>query len=185
MAVAFGLNALPRPELTPSSAKAASDGTEDHKSRKPLILVVEADLLARDLLKAYLSTQGYRVLAVGNASEGRDVLNVVTPALLIAEIEGEGLPGFDLCVHVKATPRLKHIPVMLTTKSAYPTDYSNAHSLGAVVCMAKPYRQERIGHVVRLLIPAVQTETKQGLASAVERGRETEGRGKYKRFPQR
>ena len=30
---------------------------------------------------------------------------------------------------------------------------ASAHSLGAVVCMAKPYRQERLGHVVRLLAP--------------------------------
>ena len=39
------------------------------------------------------------------------------------------------------------------TRSAYPSDYSNAHSIGAVVCMAKPFKQERLGHVVRLLAP--------------------------------
>lgn len=98
------------------------------------------------------------MIGVGDALEGREVLNAVTPALVIAEIEGEGLPGFDLCVHVKETPRLNHIPVILTTKSAYPTDYSNAHSLGAIVCIAKPFRQERIGNVVRLLVPPIHTE---------------------------
>jgi CheY-like chemotaxis protein len=103
-------------------------------------------------LKAYLTCEGYKVIAVDNATDAREVLNMLTPALVIAEIEGEGLPGFDLCAHIKTTPRLKHIPVMLTTGSAYPSDYSNAHSLGAVVCMAKPYRQERLGHVVRLLV---------------------------------
>ena len=76
-----------------------------------------------------------------------------TPALLIAEIEGEDLPGYELCAHVKSTPRLKTIPVVLLASSAYPSDYSNAHSLGAVVCMAKPFRQERLGHMVRLLAP--------------------------------
>jgi hypothetical protein len=47
--------------------------------------------------------------------------------------------------------------VMLLTSSAYPSDYSNAHSLGAVVCMAKPFRQERLGHMVRLLAPNART----------------------------
>jgi len=121
--------------------------------RTPLILLVEADTILRNSLKAYLSGEGYNVIALDNASDGREVLNLLTPALLIAEIEGEGLPGFDLCVHVKTTPRLKHIPVMLTTESAYPSDYSSAHSLGAVVCLAKPFRHERLGHVVRLLSP--------------------------------
>jgi len=113
----------------------------------------------RDSLKAYLSGEGYRVIAVESASDAREVLNMMTPALLISEIEGEGLPGFDLCAHVKTTPRLRHIPVMLTTCSAYPSDYSNAHSLGAVVCMAKPYRQERLGHVVRLLVAPTITDS--------------------------
>lgn len=123
---------------------------------RPLILIVEADPRLRDLLKGFLTAEGYRVIAVDNASDAREVLNMLTPSLLIAEIEGEGLPGFDLCVHVKMTPRLKHIPVMLTTESAYPSDYSSAHSLGAVVCLAKPFRQERLAHVVRLLVPPDQ-----------------------------
>ena len=85
--------------------------------------------------------------------EARDVLNVLTPALIFAEVEGDGLPGYDLCAHVKQLPRLRHIPVVLTTSSAYPSDYSSAHSLGAVVCMAKPYKMERIANIARVLAP--------------------------------
>ena len=119
----------------------------------PLILAVDADDMLRDSLKTYLANQGYNVIAVNNPSDAREVLKMFTPALLIAEVEGEGLPGFDLCAHVKSTQGLQRIPVVLTTSSAYPSDYSNAHSLGAVVCMAKPYKQERLGHAVRLLAP--------------------------------
>jgi len=80
-------------------------------------------------------------------------MKIFTPALVIAEVEGEGLPGYDLCAHVKQSPRLQHVPVLLTTSSGYPSDYANAHALGATVCMTKPYKQERLGHVVRLLAP--------------------------------
>jgi CheY-like chemotaxis protein len=135
-----------------TTAAVVIDFQHAEEPTKPLILAVESDGPARESLKAYLSGEGYKVIAVDSASDAREVLNMLTPALLIAEIEGEGLPGYDLCAHVKATPRLKHIPVLLTTGSAYPSDYSAAHSLGAVVCMAKPYRQERLGHVVRLLV---------------------------------
>jgi CheY-like chemotaxis protein len=148
--------------VTPSAAQSPDQIMplpDEEASRKPLILVVETDAALRDSLKGYLSGEGYNVIAVDNASDAREVLNMLTPALLIAEIEGEGLPGFDLCVHVKMTPRLKHIPVMLTTESAYPSDYSSAHSLGAVVCLAKPFRQERLGHVVRLLAPPQAVDT--------------------------
>jgi CheY-like chemotaxis protein len=121
--------------------------------KKPLVLAVDASPATRESLKACLQKEGYEVIALSSAAEGRDVLNVVTPALIFAEVEGEGLPGYDLCAHVKQNPRLRHIPVVLTTSSAYPSDYSSAHSLGAVVCMAKPYKMERVANIARLLAP--------------------------------
>ena len=102
-------------------------------------------------MKKYLSSEGYEVITVATVEEAHGVLNQRTPSLLIAEIEGDEKPGFVLCSHCKETPRLKRIPVMLMTSSAYPSDYAKAHSVGAVVCMAKPYKRERLGHVVKLL----------------------------------
>jgi CheY-like chemotaxis protein len=123
------------------------------QTKKPLVLAVDADVALRDSLKAYLQGEGYEVIAVSSNVEAREVLDMFTPALVIAEVEGEGSPGFDICAHVKLSSRLRNIPVVLVTSSAYPSDYSTAHSMGAVVCMAKPFKQERLGHVVRLLAP--------------------------------
>jgi two-component system, chemotaxis family, chemotaxis protein CheY len=130
-----------------------SDSTPADVSKRPLILTVDSEAAVRDSLKAYLENEGYEVIAVSSNVEAREVLDIFAPALVIAEVEGENLPGFDVCGHVKSSPRLRRIPVVLVTRSAYPSDYSNAHSVGAVVCMAKPFKQERLGHVVRLLAP--------------------------------
>jgi CheY-like chemotaxis protein len=140
------------------NAESASDDSSCARaqklhSEKPLVLLVDANRMIRDSLKTYLSTEGYEVFAVSCAAEAHEVLKMFTPALLISEIEGDDLPGLELCAHCKATPRLQTVPVVLLTRSAYPSDYANAHSLGAVVCMAKPYRQERLRHIVRLLAP--------------------------------
>lgn len=148
----------PRMPLGRLSAPFALNGSifslsREPNSKRPLVLVVDADEVIRATLKAYLGGEGYDVMAVSNSPDAREVMNMFTPALVIAEVEGDGLPGYDLCAHVKQNPRLKHIPVVLTTSSGYPSDYANAHSLGAVVCMTKPYKQERLGHVVRLLAP--------------------------------
>jgi CheY-like chemotaxis protein len=121
--------------------------------QKPLVLAVDGELATRESIKNYLQNEGYEVIVVSTCSEAREVLNVSTPAILIAEVEGEDFPGFDLCAFVKSSPRLRAVPVVLTTRSGNPTDYSNAHSLGAVVCMAKPYKQDRLGHITRLLAP--------------------------------
>src|SRR5579862_8634423 len=140
-------------------------------SKKPVVLIVDADPTIRMSLKVALSTDGYEVLAVASAAEGREILKILTPVLLIAEIEGEELPGYELCAHVKSTPRLQTIPVMLLTSSAFPSDYSAAHSLGAIVCMAKPYRQERLRHVVRLLAPTPEAKAQTAPARAADEKR--------------
>lgn len=129
---------------------------------KPLVLVVDSEAPLRETVKNLLNAQGYEVIAVNNAVDGRDVLNLFSPALVIAEIEGEGFPGYDICAHVKGTPRLRCVPVILTTRSAYPSDYANAHSLGALVCMAKPFRKERLAHVAQLLAPVLAQNSKSG-----------------------
>jgi len=147
---------VPQSPLAPTAATIGSNGavlSREPNSKRPLVLVVDADEMVRATLKGYLDGEGYDVIAVSNSPEGREVMKIFTPALVIAEVEGEGLPGYDLCAHVKQSPRLQHVPVLLTTSSGYPSDYANAHALGATVCMTKPYKQERLGHVVRLLAP--------------------------------
>jgi CheY-like chemotaxis protein len=129
------------------------DAQQEPRSDTPLVLVVESETAASEFMKTYLSGEGYEVITVKTLPEARSVLEKRTPSLLIAEIEGEGMPGYALCSHCKETPRLKPIPVMLMTSSAYPSDYAKAHAVGAIVCMAKPYKRERLGHVVRLLAP--------------------------------
>ena len=133
-------------------------GAEEHSPASqnghfPLVLVVESETAASAFMKEYLSAEGYEVITAVTVAEAHRVLEQRTPSLLIAEIEGEDLPGYSLCSHFKETPRLKPVPIMLMTSSAYPSDYAKAHSMGAVVCMAKPFKRERLGHVVRLLAP--------------------------------
>jgi CheY-like chemotaxis protein len=135
------------------------DDKTSQESTKPLVLVVESEIVASEFMKKYLSSEGYEVITVTTVKEAHGVLDQRTPSLLIAEIEGDEKPGFALCSHCKETPRLKRIPVMLMTSSAYPSDYAKAHSVGAVVCMAKPYKRERLGHVVKLLAPPPNANT--------------------------
>lgn len=120
---------------------------------KPLILILDSQTDFLEPIRPSLNDEGYEVITVINASDAHEVLKLFTPVMVIAEIEGDGFPGYSLCAHVKATPRLQRIPVVLTTRSANPTDYSGAHALGAVVCMAKPFPKDRLLHIARLLAP--------------------------------
>ncbi|MGH9686043.1 MAG: response regulator [Candidatus Acidiferrales bacterium] len=154
---------------TAASVAANTNAASNADSEPPLVIVVDSDPSVRKALRSFLTTQGYEVMALPGARQAHALLNQMLPALLIAEIEGDDLPGYDLCARIKSTPRLAQVPVVLTTRSAYPSDYSNAHSLGAVVCLAKPFRIERIGHVVRLLVPIGGTRKLAAAAASADR----------------
>ena len=118
-----------------------------------VVLAVEPDNRTADVMRNMLAQDGYTVVVVSNAQEALEVLRTTTPAVFIAEVEATDMSGHDLCLIIKRNDRLARVPVILLTRSAQPADYSASHQLGAVVCMAKPFKPERLQHVVRLVAP--------------------------------
>jgi CheY-like chemotaxis protein len=117
------------------------------------VLCVESDVTASLALCALLEKDGYHVVAVSTAKEALDILSSEAPDVILAEAEchGEEISGKDLCAIVKTCPRLQHIPVILLTSSALPSDYATSHQIGAVVCMTIPCRPERLRSAIHLV----------------------------------
>jgi CheY-like chemotaxis protein len=143
-----------KPESPETSKNGASANASGAQAKQPsVILAVESDPRAADLMRNILSTDGYTVIIVATAQAALDVLRTTVPCAFIAEVEAEDMSGHDLCLIIKRNDRLQHVPVILLTRAAQPADYAASHQLGAVVCMAKPFKPERLLHVVRLVAP--------------------------------
>lgn len=143
-------------------------------SAKPqsIVLAVESDQRTADTMRNILQNDGYTVLIVPTAQAALDILRTTVPAVFLAEVEAQDMSGHDLCLIIKRNDRLQHVPVILLTRSAQPADYSASHQLGAVVCMAKPFKAERLLHVVRLVAPPPKSGSAYGTrvqSSAIER----------------
>jgi CheY-like chemotaxis protein len=121
--------------------------------QQSVVLAVESDQRTADIMRNILQSDGYTVIIVPTAQQALEVLRTTVPAVFLAEVESEDMSGHDLCLIIKRNDRLQRVPVILLTRSAQPADYSASHQLGAVVCMAKPFKPERLLHVVRLVAP--------------------------------
>ncbi len=127
------------------------------QSKQPsVVLAVESDQRTADIMRNVLTQDGYTVIVVPTAQEALEVLRTTVPVCFLAEVEGKDMSGHDLCLIIKRNDRLQHVPVILFTRAAQPADYAASHQLGAVVCMAKPFKPERLLHVVRLVAPPPQ-----------------------------
>ncbi len=115
------------------------------------VLGVESDPRMARATQDLLERDGYQVVFVSTAREALDILKYETPDVILAESESAGISGQDLCTIVKQNERLLHIPVILMTKSAMPSDYTACHKLGAVVCMMTPCLPGRLQRAVHLV----------------------------------
>jgi CheY-like chemotaxis protein len=160
-------------ETPKNGASANAPGAQSAQGKQQsIVLAVEADARAADLMRNILSTDGYTVIVVGTAQAALEVLRTSVPSVFIAEVEAEDMSGHDLCLIIKRNDRLQNVPVILLTRAAQPADYAASHQLGAVVCMAKPFKPERLLHVVRLVAPPPMVKNVYGAkmhAGVVER----------------
>jgi putative two-component system response regulator len=84
-------------------------------TERPTILVVEDDPHIRDLLSGLLGALGYRLLMAASAEQALDVLTVVSPDLVLADVHLGAMSGIELCAQLKADPRYELMPVVILT----------------------------------------------------------------------
>jgi len=160
-----------------ASEDAFAGSTDDNvpavgTKQQSVVLAVEPDQRTADIMRAILQNDGYTVVIVPTAQQALEVLRTTIPVVFLAEVEAPDMSGHDLCLIIKRNDRLQRVPVILLTRSAQPADYSASHQLGAVVCMAKPFKPERLLHVVRLVAPPPKVGSAYGtrlVSSAIER----------------
>ena len=145
---------------TVHGASSAEKGAPIHSAAsRPVVLVVESDESSQEQLKNLLTPEGYDVFVVSTGKAALDILRTTIPICFIAEVEAGDTSGYDLCLLIKNSERLARVPVVLVTSNAQPADYAASHNFGAVVCMAKPFKAERMLQVVRLVAPIAKQDS--------------------------
>ena len=78
----------------------------------PHLLVVDDDTRIRNLLKQYLTENGFRVTVAGNAGEARRKLAGLDFDLLVLDVMMPGESGVDLTKSLRAE---KNVPILMLT----------------------------------------------------------------------
>src|SRR5712692_6977478 len=97
---------------------------------EPHLLVVDDDPRLRELLRRYLSENGFRVTVAAQASEARANLASFAFDLIVLDVMMPGESGLDLTRELRGqvgagNGPIPHIPVLLLTAMAEPEDRIN------------------------------------------------------------
>jgi two-component system phosphate regulon response regulator OmpR len=127
---------------------------------EPHLLVVDDDARLRDLLRRYLSDNGFRVTGAADAQQARGQLASFDFDLIVLDVMMPGESGLDLTRALRAEGTGSGtVPVLLLTAMAEPEDRINGLEQGADDYLVKPFEPRelllRIRNILqRRLLPA-------------------------------
>jgi CheY-like chemotaxis protein len=91
-------------------------------------------------------------VAVSDGEQAIAAVDQRTPDIVLADVGMPGRDGYEVAQHIKNTPRLAHIPVVLLTGAFEPIDQARAAAVGCDGVLAKPFEPQLvIGRVKELL----------------------------------
>ena len=108
------------------------------------ILVVDDTRNMQAMLRDFLETQDFTVVAASDGVEAFDVLRSSPVDLILLDIMMPNMDGFQFITQLK---RSSNIPVIMVTARQQESDIVRGFELGADDYVVKPFRLDRRAHV--------------------------------------
>ena len=127
------------------------ENTDDTNTSQPTILIIEDNADISYYIGGLLKTN-YRLLYARNGVEGLEKANEHVPDLIISDLMMPEMDGYELCRHVRQSPILDHIPIIVITAKCNENDRIQALDLGADAYLTKPFNTDELHtRIARLL----------------------------------
>ena len=95
------------------------------------VLVVEDDVVLRDVLVEKLKKTGYETIAAADGEEAMAIVRESKPDLMLLDILMPRKGGMEVMEDLNADPNLRTIPVIIISNSGQPVEIERARHLGA------------------------------------------------------
>jgi CheY-like chemotaxis protein len=119
----------------------------------PLVLVIDDEPTAADLISHYLTQSGYRVALASDSDAAVALARQLQPEAITLDILLPGRGGLSVLARLKADASTRHIPVIVVSITE---DRSVGYSLGAAEWFVKPVsREDLLASVRRVLLPGM------------------------------
>src|SRR6185436_10906298 len=103
-----------------------------------LILLVEDDLLNREMIGRYLIIQGFEVITAVDGTQAVALAQSQLPDLILMDMGLPILSGWQATAQIKAAPGTRTIPIVALTAYAMAEDRDRAYTVGCDDFETKP-----------------------------------------------
>jgi len=107
--------------------------------RLPRVLVVEDNTDTADIIQRRLQLDGMEPVVCHRGAEAKTLLGQQEFDAVVLDLMMPDISGFEVLEHVRATPSLADLPVIMLTAKASPQDREQAKDMGADAYIVKPF----------------------------------------------
>ena len=140
--------------------------TADATVEQPVgqLLLVDDEPGLREAVQAYLEDSGFVVRVASNATEGWELLQQMTPDLVISDIMMPQVDGYEFLQQMRDDPRFKTLPVVFLTARGMTSDRIQGYDAGCDAYLSKPFDPDELVSIVSGIIKrrAAQSTTADG-----------------------
>lgn len=120
------------------------------------VLIVDDNPANLKLASVVLTQAGYEVLTAADGEEALGLLDSVTPALVLMDLQLPGIDGLELTRRLKADPARRAMPVVALTAYAMLGDEAQAVAAGCDGYITKPIDTRLLPQTVASYITAAR-----------------------------
>jgi len=164
-------------ELKPEAATAAedsspvgvpADGGGGPAPADSYVLVIDDDPMQRDLMKRFLSKEGFCIRTAAGGEEGLRLTRQLRPVAITLDVMMPDMDGWRVLEALKADPELCHIPVIMLSVV---DDRNRGARLGAADYVTKPVDRRHLsgilGKYTEKVLPTEEGDSREALLRQV------------------
>lgn len=105
------------------------------------VLVADDSDHMRELVRITLSSQGWRVVEIGDPGPVPEMVKTVKPDVVLLDVTFEGFKhdGFDVCRTLKGDAATRGVPVIMLSAHDKAGDLAEGRAAGAAQYLLKPF----------------------------------------------
>jgi CheY-like chemotaxis protein len=112
------------------------------------LLLADDSVTVQRVIELTFANEGVRVVAVGDGELALQRIQEDRPDIVLADVDMPKLDGYAVASHIKQSPALRDIPVLLLTGAFAPVDDERARQTGCDGILVKPFEPQQL--VVRV-----------------------------------
>jgi DNA-binding response OmpR family regulator len=114
------------------------------KNRQQKILIIDDTPAVIDFVRETLLKDGYQVFVAISGQKGLEIVDKVSPDIILLDILMPDLNGYETCAFLKANKGTVDIPVIFMSALTETSDKQKGFQVGAVDYLTKPLNSEEL-----------------------------------------